>query len=100
MDGAGLVSNLSRAYDIFRPREESGVHIHFKLRGGERGELLREGMGLPEAISGHNNYYIWGPGSCTGQVLITIGDIAFDRSAGLQERDHPDDHRLPVLHSL
>ena len=30
-------------------------------------------MGLPEAISGHNSYYIWGPDSCTGQVLITVG---------------------------
>jgi len=29
--------------------------------------------GLPNAISGHNNYYIWGPGDCTGEVLISIG---------------------------
>jgi hypothetical protein len=35
--------------------------------------FLGRGQGLPPAISGHNNYYIWGPGSCTGQVLITVG---------------------------
>jgi 4-amino-4-deoxy-L-arabinose transferase-like glycosyltransferase len=28
---------------------------------------------LPPAISGHNSYYLWGMGHCTGQVLITIG---------------------------
>jgi hypothetical protein len=28
---------------------------------------------LPPIISGHNNYYLWGPGRCTGQVLIGVG---------------------------
>jgi hypothetical protein len=28
---------------------------------------------LPPVISGHNNYYLWGPGKCTGTVLITVG---------------------------
>ena len=28
---------------------------------------------LPPVISGHNNYYLWGPGTCTGQVLIGVG---------------------------
>ena len=28
---------------------------------------------LPPVISGHNNYYLWGPGSCTGQVIIGVG---------------------------
>ncbi len=29
--------------------------------------------GLPQAISGHNSYFIWGPGDCTGQVVISLG---------------------------
>jgi 4-amino-4-deoxy-L-arabinose transferase-like glycosyltransferase len=28
---------------------------------------------LPPIISGHNNYYLWGPGACTGQVVILVG---------------------------
>jgi hypothetical protein len=28
---------------------------------------------LPPVISGHNNYYLWGPSTCTGQVLIGVG---------------------------
>ena len=30
--------------------------------------------GLPLAISPHNSYWLWGPGDCTGDVLIVIGD--------------------------
>jgi hypothetical protein len=31
---------------------------------------------LPPPISGHNAFYIWGPGGCTGQVIISIGITA------------------------
>ena len=30
-------------------------------------------LGLPPAISQHNSYWMWGPGSCTGAVLLIIG---------------------------
>jgi Dolichyl-phosphate-mannose-protein mannosyltransferase len=26
----------------------------------------------PRIISGHNNYYLWGPGDCSGQVMIFV----------------------------
>jgi 4-amino-4-deoxy-L-arabinose transferase-like glycosyltransferase len=29
-------------------------------------------LGLPPAISGHNNYWLWGPHGCTGKVVIDI----------------------------
>jgi len=28
--------------------------------------------GLPRAIGGHNNYWIWGPGAASGEVLLAI----------------------------
>ncbi len=42
---------------------------------GEAGALsqLATPGRLPPVISGHNNYYLWGPGACTGQVLIGVG---------------------------
>jgi hypothetical protein len=42
---------------------------------GEAGvlSLLAEPSSLPPIISGHNNYCLWGPGSCTGDVLILVG---------------------------
>jgi len=30
-------------------------------------------LGLPPARSGHNNYYLWGPGEQTGQIVIAMG---------------------------
>jgi hypothetical protein len=30
-------------------------------------------LGLPHAISGHNNYYLWGPQQYSGEVVIAVG---------------------------
>jgi hypothetical protein len=30
-------------------------------------------LGLPPAVSGHNQYGLWGPGAMTGQVAVAIG---------------------------
>ena len=35
--------------------------------------LLAAPGSLPPVISGHNNYYVWGPGTCSGQVIILVG---------------------------
>jgi Dolichyl-phosphate-mannose-protein mannosyltransferase len=42
---------------------------------GEAGALqqLAPAGRLPSVISGHNNYYLWGPGTCSGKVLILVG---------------------------
>ena len=31
-------------------------------------------LGLPSAISGHQSYYLWGPGNYTGESMIVLGD--------------------------
>lgn len=31
--------------------------------------------GLPNAISGHNNYWLWGPRGATGEVVIAVGGV-------------------------
>lgn len=40
---------------------------------------------IPPVMSGHNNYFLWGPGGCSGKVLITVGfdskDIRAARTA-------------------
>jgi hypothetical protein len=42
---------------------------------GEAGaiDLYGPAYHLPQTMSGHNTYYLWGPGKCTGQVVIVIG---------------------------
>ena len=71
---SGMVSNLSKAYVTLSVDIRNQACI-FTSNYGEASAVnfFGRSMGLPQAISGHNNYYIWGPDSCTGQVLITIG---------------------------
>jgi len=43
---------------------------------GEAGaiDFFAPELGLPPAISGHNSYWLWGPGECTGAVLLLLGE--------------------------
>ena len=43
---------------------------------GEAGaiDFFGPALGLPRAISGHNSYWLWGPGDCSGEVLLILGD--------------------------
>lgn len=77
------VSNLSQAYDTLPTSVKSQACVLTSNYGEASAvNFLGRGSGLPEAISGHNNYYIWGPGSCTGQVLITVGySLSDDQSS-------------------
>jgi hypothetical protein len=69
-----MVSSLAQVYDTLLANEKSQACILTSNYGEASAvNFLGKGSGLPEAISGHNSYYIWGPGSCTGKVLITVG---------------------------
>jgi hypothetical protein len=37
-------------------------------------EFFGPDLGLPPALSGHNSYHLWGPGACSGEVVIVIED--------------------------
>jgi hypothetical protein len=69
-----MVATLAQAYDTLPANERSQACI-FTADYGQASAVnfLGKSLGLPQAISGHNSYYIWGPGSCTGQVIITVG---------------------------
>ena len=36
-------------------------------------DFLGSRYGLPHAISGHNNYFLYGPRGASGDVVITVG---------------------------
>lgn len=61
------------------PASERAQACILTVNYGEAGalELLGTRYHLPPVISGHNNYYLWGPRNCTGAVLIAVG---YDRS--------------------
>jgi len=41
-------------------------------------DVLGEKYGLPSAISGHQNYWLWGPRGYTGEEMIVINDATLD----------------------
>ena len=64
---AGVFRSLS-------PEERSRVAI-LAHNFGQAGavDYFGPALGLPHAISGHNNYYLWGPRQYTGEVVIAVG---------------------------
>ncbi len=56
------------------PARERAVACIYVDNYGEAGaiDFYGAGRGLPPALSGHNNYWIWGPRGCSGDVVIVL----------------------------
>lgn len=69
-----LVEAVAAAHDSLPPAERAGVTI-LALNYGQAGaiDLLGASRGLPSAISGHNNYWLWGPGRAGDGTTIAVG---------------------------
>jgi hypothetical protein len=69
-----LTAAVARVYDALPPTDQAKAVI-FTDNYGEAGALTFFGGPdhLPPIISGHNNYYLWGPGNTTGDVVIVVG---------------------------
>lgn len=65
---------VASVYRTLKPEDRARCAI---LAGnyGEAGAIDYFGpsLGLPPAISGHNNYYLWGPREYSGDVVIAVG---------------------------
>jgi hypothetical protein len=74
-----LATTMAQAYHQLPPAEQAQACI-FTSNYGEAGALnfYAKKYGLPPAISGHNTYYFWGPGSCSGAVMLTVGESRSD----------------------
>jgi len=68
-----LVEQVNTIYHSLPPNEQAVTGI-FAGNYGEASAINLYGpkLGLPEAISGHQNYWIWGPRGYTGQEMIII----------------------------
>jgi len=78
-----MAATVARVYHDLPQQEQPGCAI---LAGnyGEAGAIDYYGpsSGLPRAISGHNNYFLWGPRNYSGDCVILFGENA-DRYARL-----------------
>ncbi len=66
---------VADAYQKLPPEEQKSCGI-FGQNYGQAGAIDFFGakLGLPPAISGHQNYYYWGPHGFSGQCMIVMGD--------------------------
>jgi hypothetical protein len=68
-----MTAAVARVYDSL-PSGERGKAAIFTKNYGEAGAIDFFGppLGLPNAISGHQNYWLWGPRDYTGEVMIAL----------------------------
>jgi Dolichyl-phosphate-mannose-protein mannosyltransferase len=61
------------------PADDRAKAVVFAPNYGVAGavEFLGRGEGL-RAISGHNNYWLWGPGGASGEIIIVVGGAPDD----------------------
>ncbi len=74
-----LAAAAAKVYSGLPPRERAQAAV-FTNNAGEAAAIDVYGVryGLPPAISGNNNYWLWGPRGFTGNVLIDVHGNARD----------------------
>lgn len=74
-----MVRSVARAYASLPADEQRRAGI-FCQNYGQAGAIDFFGpkYGLPRAISGHQNYYFWGPRDYTGEVMLILDGDARD----------------------
>ena len=69
-----MVAATAKVYDDL-PSEQKARTAIFGSNYGEAGavDFYGPALGLPKAISGHVNYWYWGPRNYTGESIIVLG---------------------------
>lgn len=81
-----LVEKVAEVYHSLPPEDRDCAAI-FASNYGQAGavDLFGRKYGLPRAISGHQNYFLWSPRGATGEVVITIGESPEDVARTFEE---------------
>lgn len=68
-----LARDIARVHAALPPDESAGAGILVETFG-EAGAINFFGreLGLPRAVSPYNNYWLWGPGDSSGDVMIVV----------------------------
>lgn len=83
----GRAELVKKAFDSLSPEDQAKCVIYGPDYGEAAAmEYYAEELGLPRSVSGHNNFWLWGPGDATGEVVIVIAE--------------PDSGVLPLFESI
>ena len=74
-----MAGSVAHVYHHLRPEDRKRAAI-FCQNYGEAGAIDFFGpkLGLPPAISGHQNYFLWGSRDWTGEVVLVLDTDADD----------------------
>ncbi len=68
-----MVQKVAKVYNELSPEEKSKCAIIAKNYGEAAAiDFYSKKYGIPKAISGHNSYYLWGPGNNKGDIVIWV----------------------------
>ena len=77
LDWERLVAGVSKVYRSLSPAEQHVTGIFTSnYEQASAINILGGPLGLPAAISGHQNYWLWGPAGYTGEEMIVVTDAA------------------------
>jgi len=69
-----MVKNVAKVYNSLPPKEKEKCAVMANNYGQASAiDFYGAKYGLPKAISGHNNYWYWGPRDYSGDIMITVG---------------------------
>jgi hypothetical protein len=70
-----MAAKVAGVYNSLPPEVRAHTCI-FGQNYGQAGaiDLFGPKYGMPRAISGHQNYFLWGPHGCTGESVIVMDD--------------------------
>jgi hypothetical protein len=75
-----LVQAVAGVYNELPPEERAKAGIWADWYGPAGAvDFFGSKYGLPHAVSGHKNYYLWGPGEYSWEVMIVVTSFNFDR---------------------
>jgi len=75
----GMVAAVARVYHSLPPEEQARTAIFCSNYGQAAAiDFFGPQYGLPRAISGHQNYFLWGPRGYTGEIVILVGEDESD----------------------
>jgi hypothetical protein len=65
---------VAQVYRRLTPDEQARCAIYAQNYGRSAAiDYFGRAYGLPKAIGNHNSYWVWGPGTYTGEIMIVIG---------------------------
>jgi hypothetical protein len=72
----GMVAAVAGVYHSLTPEEQQRTAIFGSNYGQAAAvDFFGPQYGLPKAISGHQNYFLWGPRQYNGEIVILLGGL-------------------------